>query len=388
MIHYICSYLKLILYFDHAATTPIHPEVMELVKLYSETHFGNASSLHSYGAKARLAVDQAFHAMAGILNCDAHQIVSTSGGTESNNLVLRGISEKNGFQGHIITSSVEHHSVLHCCERLEELGMRVTYLPVNRDGLIDPNSVQKAITDETLLVSIMMANNEIGTLQPISEISQITKERGVLFHTDAVQAGGSLDCDVERLGVDFLSLSGHKFYGPKGVGLLYMRSARQISPQIIGGAHQSGLRGGTLNTPGIVGMAKALSLAQEHRETENARLIGLRDQLIQDIQKHISGAFLCGHPTQRLPNNAHFCFEKIDGESLLMRLNNRGIAVSSGSACTAGQTDISHVVAALGLPEQIAQGAIRISLGKNNTDTEVSELLVALREEIEAMRGL
>ncbi len=379
------------IYMDHAATTPVAPEVVEAMLPYFSERYGNASSLHHKGREAADALDQARETLAGILGCRPSEIIFTSCGTESDNLAIRGVAFAQAERGkrHLITSSVEHHAVSHTMEQLEKkFGFEVTYLPVDRYGRVSPEDVGRAIRDDTALVSIMYANNEVGTIQPIAEIARVTRARGVPFHTDAVQASGALDLNVERLGVDMLSLSAHKFYGPKGVGLLYVRRRVKLWPMQTGGAHERRRRAGTENIPYIVGMAVALELAQRHAGEENRRLIALRDRLIEGILERIPDTLLTGHPTERLPNNASFVFKYIEGESILLNLDMLGVCASSGSACTSASLEPSHVLRAMGIPVEIAHGSLRLTLGKANTEEDVDFVLEHLPGIVRRLREM
>ena len=377
-----------VVYLDHAATTSVHPEVLEAMLPYYTVRCGNASSVHSLGREAREAMDEARATVAGILSCSPEEIVFTSCGTESDNLGLRGVAWMNRRRGdHIITSSVEHHAVSHTCEQLErQFGFEVTYLPVDEYGLVDVADVERAITDTTILISIMYANNEVGTIEPIAEIGELARNRGIPFHTDAVQAAGALSLDVQDLNVDLLSLSGHKFYGPKGVGVLYVREGVEIVPVQTGGGHERGLRSGTENVASIVGLARALELAERHREEEARRLSALRDHLIEGVLPSIDHCRLLGHPQDRLPNNANFAFEYVEGEGILVGLDVLGIAVSSGSACSTGSSEPSHVLLAMGVPADVARGAIRMTLGRENTQEDVDHVLDVLPGIVQRLR--
>jgi cysteine desulfurase len=380
-------------YLDHAATTPVHPQVVEAMLPYFSERYGNASSIHSLGREARQGLEEARATVAGILNCRGEEIIFTSGGTESDNLAIRGVSWMNRRRGdHIITSSVEHHAVSHTCEQMErQFGFEVTYLPVDEYGLVDSRDVERAITETTILISIMYANNEVGTVEPIAEIGEIARRRGIPFHTDAVQAAGALSLDVQELNVDLLTLSAHKFYGPKGVGLLYVREGVGVLPIQTGGGHERGLRSGTENVAGIVGLATALKLAEERREEESIRLAALRDRLIEGVLSSIDHCWLLGHPQNRLPNNANIAFEYVEGEGILVGLDLEGIAASSGSACSTGSADPSHVLLAMGVRPDLARGAIRMTLGRENTEEDVdrvSEVLPAIVERLRAMSPL
>jgi cysteine desulfurase len=384
---------KRAVYLDHAATTPVHPQVVEAMLPYFSERYGNASSIHSLGREARQGLEEARATVAGILNCRGEEIIFTSGGTESDNLAIRGVSWMNRRRGdHIITSSVEHHAVSHTCEQMErQFGFEVTYLPVDEYGLVDSRDVERAITETTILISIMYANNEVGTVEPIAEIGEIAGRRGIPFHTDAVQAAGALSLDVQELNVDLLSLSAHKFYGPKGVGLLYVREGVGVLPIQTGGGHERGLRSGTENVAGIVGLATALKLAEERREEESIRLAALRDRLIEGVLSSIDHCWLLGHPQNRLPNNASIAFEYVEGEGILVGLDLEGIAASSGSACSTGSADPSHVLLAMGVRPDLARGAIRMTLGRENTEEDVdrvSEVLPAIVERLRAMSPL
>ncbi len=376
------------IYLDHAATTPVDPRVLEAMLPYFTQQYGNPSSIYALGRAAHKALDEAREKISAVLGCRPTELVFTGCGSESDNLAIKGVAQANQKKGnHIITSAIEHHGILHACQYLEKFGYEVTYLPVDQYGRVNPADVEQAITDRTVLVSIMYANNEVGTIQPISEIAQICKTRRIPFHTDAVQAGGALDLNVNRLGVDLLSLSAHKFYGPKGVGILYIRQGTRILPQLQGGSQERNRRAGTENVAGIVGAGEALRLAYEALEEHNAHVMALRDQLIQRLLT-IPGAHLTGHPTERLPNNASFCFERIEGESVLLNLDMLGIAASSGSACTSASLDPSHVLLAMGVPPELAHGSLRLTLGKDNTQEDIDAVADALPGIIEKLRAL
>lgn len=376
-------------YMDYAATTPLKKEVLEeMVPYFSET-FGNPSSIHSFGREARKAVDLARDRVAKALNAKSEEIYFTAGGSESDNWAIKGVALANKNKGnHIITSAIEHHAVLHTCESLEKQGFEITYLPVDQYGMVDPEQVRRAINSNTILVTIMFANNEIGTIQPIKEIGAITRENGIYFHTDAVQAVGHVPIDVNKLNIDLLSLSGHKLYGPKGIGALFIRKGVKISPIIHGGAQERNRRAGTENVPGIVGLGKAVELAYANMEANNKRLINLRDRLIEGILSKIDHVYLNGHPTNRLPGNVNMSFEYIEGESLLLSLDMKGIAASSGSACTSGSLDPSHVLLAIGLSHEIAHGSLRLTLGEENTDEDVDYVLEVLPEIVNRLRAM
>ena len=377
-----------VIYLDHAATTPVDPRVVEAMLPYFSERYGNASSIHSLGREARRALDQARADVAGILNCSPQEIVFTSCGTESDNLAIRGVAWNSRQRGgHIITSSIEHHAVSHTCEQMEEqFGFHVTYLPVDEYGRVDPADVEKAISDRTVLITIMYGNNEVGTIEPISEIGEIARRHDIPFHTDAVQAAGALSLNVQGLNVDLLTLSGHKFYAPKGVGVLYVREGLELIPSQTGGGHEHDLRSGTENVPCIVGLATALKLVEERREEESYRLASLRDRLTDGVLSSIPHCRLMGHPTERLPNNANFIFEYVEGEGILMSLDMQGIAASSGSACSTGSPEPSHVLLAMRVSRDVAHGSVRMTLGHQNTEDDVDRVLDVLPSIIERLR--
>lgn len=376
------------IYLDHAATTPADPRVVERMLPYFSERFGNPSSVYGLGRLSLAAIDEAHETVARSLGCRPTEIVFTGGGSEADNLAIKGVAYAKRRRGnHIITSAIEHHAVLHTCQQLEREGYRITYLPVDAYGQVNPADVAAAITDETALVTIMFANNEVGTIQPIAEIGQICRERHVPFHSDAVQAGGALDVNVASLNVDMLSLSAHKFYGPKGVGILYIRQGTRIQPQILGGSQERNRRAGTENVPGIVGAAYALSLATQERDSEAPRLMALRDKLIEGVLM-IPGARLTGHPTRRLPNSASFVIEGVEGESMLLNLDLVGIAASSGSACTSGDIEPSHVLTAMGYSASEARGSLRLTLGHSTGEEDIQTTLQRLPEIVERLRGL
>jgi cysteine desulfurase len=378
------------IYMDHAATTAVHPSVVEAMVPYFTTIYGNASSIHAWGRAASEAIERARETVAGILGASPQEIIFTSCGTESDNLAIRGTAFVSRDKGnHIITSSIEHHAVSHTCEQLErEFGMEVTYLPVDQYGWVDPDDVGRAITDKTILISIMYANNEVGTIQPSAEIGKIARAKGIAFHTDAVQGGGTLDLNVDRLNVDLLSLSAHKFYGPKGVGILYRRESTPLLPMQTGGGHERGWRAGTENTPYIVGLAAALELAQEQRDEENARIAALRDRLIAGVLEAIPNSQLTGHSSNRLPNNASFVFQGVEAESILLKLDILGVAGSSGSACTTGEPQPSHVLTAMGLPVELCHSSLRLTLGRENTVEDVDYVLSILPDIVSGLRAM
>ena len=382
-------------YLDHAGTTPLDSKVLEAMVPYFTQHFGNPSSLHSVGQEARYALDEARERVAGVLNCRPREIVFTAGGTESDNAAIHGVATALHETGnHIVTSSVEHHAVLHACQYLESQGFEVTYLSVDADGMVQPEAVYNAINERTTLVSIMYGNNEIGTINPISEIAKSVKKRAeelsrtIVFHTDAVQAAGYLSLDVAELGVDLLSLSGHKFHGPKGTGVLYMKRGSPYLPLIHGGGQERDRRSGTENIPGIIGLSLALEAADTVREETSQRCAALRDRIIDSVLQQIPGSRLNGHATQRLPNNANFSFTGVEGEPILLGLDMAGIAASSGSACSSGSLEPSHVLLALGQSAEIARGSLRLTLGRDNTEDEVEYLLGVLVDLVQRLRQL
>ena len=375
-------------YLDHSATTPLDRGVFEEMKPYFSKKFGNASSLHSFGREASEAVEEAREKVANVLKCKPSEIFFTSGGTEADNWALKGVAYANWEKGrHIITSSVEHHAVLHTCQYLEKNGFEVTYLPVDRYGMVRPADVEKSIRKNTILISVMHANNEIGTIEPLEEIGKIARERGVYLHTDGVQSFCKIPTDVNKLNVDMFSISAHKFYGPKGIGALFIRSGTKIEPLLHGGGHEKGMRSGTENTPGIVGLGAASELGMKRMERDAEKMISLRDRLIKGVLK-IKGSWLNGHPTRRLPNNAHFCFSLIEGESLILYLDEKGIAASTGSACSSKSLEPSHVLLRIGLKHEEAHGSLRLTLGRENRKDEIDYVLKVIPEEVERLRAI
>lgn len=376
------------IYLDHAATTALDPRVLEAMLPFLTTEYGNASSIYTLGRHAMQAVDRSREQVAELLNCRPTEIAFVGCGSESDNLAIKGIAltaQKKG--NHLITSSIEHHAVLHTCQYLDRFGFKTSYIPVDKYGWINPDDVARAITDQTILVSVMYANNEVGTIEPIAEIGRICRARKIPFHVDAIQAAGALPIDVAALNVDLMSLSAHKFYGPKGVGMLYIRQGMRLLPQLQGGSQERGRRAGTENVAGIVGAATALQLVRSELAEVTQRITALRDRLIAGVLT-IPGSGLTGHPTNRLPNNASFCFERVEGESILLSLDMLNIAASSGSACTSGSTDPSHVLVAMGVPPEWAHGSLRLTLGKDNTQADVEMLLAVLPGIVEKLRGL
>ncbi len=384
-----------IVYMDHAGTTPLAPDVLQAMTPYFTELFGNPSSIHTVGQEARYALDEARERVARVLNCRPREVVFTGSGTESDNAAVVGVATALQETGnHIVTSSVEHHAVLHSCQHLESQGFDVTYLPVGSDGIVQPESVRRAITDKTTLVSIMYANNEIGAVNPIPEIAQVVKQRAnelsrtILLHTDAVQAAGYLELDVKRLGVDLMSLSGHKFHGPKGTGVLFIRRGAPFLPLLLGGGQERERRSGTENIPGIVGLSVALETANAQREEASRHCAVLRDRIIEQVLARVPGSRLNGHSTQRLPNNANFSFPGVEGEPILLGLDMAGIAASSGSACSSGSLEPSHVLLALGQSAEVARGSLRLTLGRDNTEGQVDYLIEVLVDLVERLRLL
>ena len=376
-------------YLDNAATTALSPKVLEQMMPYLTTIYGNPSSPHSFGQEARKGVDHARDQVAKALNALPEEIIFTGCGTESDNTVLFGVAERYAKKGnHIITTNVEHHAILHTCEALEKRGVEVTYLPVDENGMVTAEQVANAITDKTILVSIMFANNEVGTIMPIAEIGKVCRERGVLFHTDAVQAVGHVPIDVKAMNIDMLSLSAHKFHGPKGVGALYMKKGIRLPSYVMGGAQERNRRAGTENVAGIVGLGVAIALATQTLEESAARMTKLRDKLIAGIAQRIPEVKLNGHPTMRLPNNVNYSIKYIEGESILLMLDMNGIAASSGSACTSGSLDPSHVLLALGLSHEVAHGSVRLTLSDETTEEDIDYVLDVLPKVAERLRAM
>lgn len=381
------------IYLDHAATTPVDPRVLDVMLPFFTERFGNPSSIYTIGQDARAGLDWARGTLAGILGCQPREIVMTSGATESNNLAIKGVAWWHRFNGqesrnHLVVSAIEHHAVLHAAEALIPHGFEVSVVQPDTDGIVDPAAIAAELRPTTCLVSVMYANNEIGTIQPIREISKLARARGIVVHTDAVQAAGSLPLDVDDLGVDLMSLSAHKFYGPKGIGLLYVRRRTPIEWQQQGGGQEGGRRGGTENVPLIVGMAAALALATDEMAERNETIRHLRDALAEGILERVPDARLNGHPTTRLPNNVNISFAGVEGETLLLNLDMLGIAASSGSACSTGSTEPSHVLTALGLGPEIARGSLRLTLGKGTTDADVERAIEAVIQTVERVREL
>ena len=376
------------IYLDHAATTPMRREVIEAMQPYLSQYFGNPSSLHHFGKEAANAISDAREKAAHMLGARPDEVVFASGGTESDNLAVLGAAYANRDRGkHIITTQIEHYAVLEPCRFLEREGWRVTYLPVDRSGMVDPEDVREAITDETVLISVMHANNEIGTIQPLKEIGVLAKERGAYFHTDAVQTFSHIPIQVDEIHADLLSFSGHKFYGPKGVGGLYVRKGTAITPYLHGGYQEFRLRAGTENVAGIMGVGKAAQLATLEMDAQTAYITALRDRLVKSLLE-IEGVRLNGHPSQRLPNNINITAELVDGEAMLINLDFKGIAVSTGSTCTAASKGPSHVLTAIGLSYEDARSALRITLGKDNTEQEIEYFLEVFKDVLSNLRKM
>lgn len=376
------------IYLDYAATAATDPLVYEAMKPYFFEKFGNPSSIHQFGQEARTALESSRETTASFLGAKPEEIVFTSGGTESNNFVIEGVAYANEKKGnHIITSQIEHHAIGEPCKFLEERGFKVTYVKVDKTGLVSPDDIKKAITDKTILISIMHANNEIGTVQPIAEIGKIAREKGIYFHTDAVQTVGHIPVNVNDLNVDLLSLSAHKFYGPKGVGALFIRKGTRIKCFLHGGDQERGRRASTHNVPGIVGLAKALEICKEKMGQEIKFQTALRDKLIEGMQK-IPDVYLNGHPTLRLPNNVNCSVQYIEGESMILNLDLLGIAVSTGSACTSTSLEPSHVLLAIGLPHELAHGSLRVTLGRWTAEEDINYLLEVLPPVVDKLRSI
>ncbi len=378
-----------VIYFDNAATTRVRPEVVNVMSEYFSESYGNPSSIYKIAQENKTAVEKGREQVAKAINAEKNEIYFTAGGSEADNWAIKGIAECYSDKGkHIITLSIEHHAVLHTCQYLESKGFEVTYLPVNEFGLVEIKELKKAIRDDTILISVMFANNEIGSVQPIKEIGSLAREKGIIFHTDAVQAVGHIPIDVKDMNIDLLSMSAHKFYGPKGIGALYIRKGIKIKPLIHGGAQERNRRAGTENVPGIIGMGLALELITSELSEEENRLIYLRDKLIDGILNNIPYSRLNGDRENRLPGNVNISFEFIEGESILLMLDMKGICASSGSACTSGSLDPSHVLLAIGLPHEKAHGSLRLTLGMFNTEDEVDYIIKELPPIISRLRNM
>jgi cysteine desulfurase len=377
------------IYLDHAATTPTHPEVVKAMLPFFSDAFGNPSSIYSYGQEAKGAVEEARTRVAGLVGARDEEIVFTSGGTEADNFALKGAAYAHERKGnHVITTSIEHHAVLETCKFLERSGFKITCLPVDKYGLVDPDDVKKAITNKTILISVMHANNEVGTIEPVEEIGRIAREAGIYFHSDAVQTAGHIPVSVDGLRVDLLSISGHKLYGPKGVGALYVRKGTKLVPLMHGGEHEKRRRAGTENVPGIVGLGKAAELAGQEMGKETERLAHLRDKLIKGLEKKVDHIRLNGHPTKRLPNNVNVSVGFVEGESMILNLDLEGICASTGSACSSSNLEPSHVLLALGVPTEQAHCSLRFTLGRENTEADIERVLSVLPGIVTKLRAM
>lgn len=376
-------------YLDHSATTPVHPEVLEAMLPYYKEKFGNPSSIHEYGKVAKVALEEAREKVAKLFNCSPYEIYFTSGGTESDNLAIKGVAFANKNKGkHIITSSVEHHAVLESCKFLKKEGYEITYLPVDRWGLVDPDDLRKNIKDDTILVSIMHVNNETGTIQPIEELVRIAKEKGIYFHTDAVQSAGKIPIDVQELPIDLASISAHKIYGPKGVGAIYIRKGTRIIPLSHGGHHERSRRAGTENIPGIVGLGKATEMVLKDMDKHNKHLKNLTETFFKKLKETVKDIQLNGHPEKRIPSTLNISFKGVEGESIILSLDMKGVAVASGSACTSGSLEPSHVLSAMRIEPAVAQSSIRFSFGRENVIDDVDYVIGVLPEIIERLRSM
>ncbi len=377
------------IYLDHAATTPVRPEVVKAMLPYFTDAFGNPSSIYSYGQEARGAVEEARTRVAELIGARSEEIIFTSGGTESDNHALKGVAFANENKGdHIITTSIEHHAVMQVCKFLENRGTNITRLPVDKYGLVDPEDVRKALTDKTVLISVMHANNQVGTIEPAEEIGKIAREAGVYFHTDAVQTVGHIPVNVDEMNVDLLAISAHKLYGPKGVGALYVRKGTRLVSFMHGGEQEKRRRAGTENVPGIVGFGKAMELAGQEMDEEAERLAHLRDKLIRGLMEKIEDIRLNGHPARRLPNNVNISVDFVEGESMLLNLDLEGVCASTGSACSSASLEPSHVLLALGVPPEQAHGSLRLTLGRENTEADIERVLEVLPGIVGKLRAM
>jgi cysteine desulfurase len=376
-------------YLDHNATTPVHPEVLDSMLPYYKDKFGNASSIHGFGREVKVALEESREKVAELINSSPNEIYFTSGGTESDNLAIKGTAFADRKKGrHIITSKIEHHAILESCKFLEKEGFEVTHLPVDKPGFVNPDDLKKTLRKDTILVSIMYANNEVGTIEPIEELAKITNEKGVYFHTDAVQAMGKIPVDVQKLNVDMLSISGHKIYGPKGVGAIYIRKGTRLIPWSHGGSHERSRRAGTENIPGIVGLAKAVEIAHREIEEQSRHLGNLTETFYRKLTQAIPDVFLNGHLEKRIPNTLSLSFKAVEGESIILSLDLKGVAVSTGSACASGSLEPSHVLSAMGIAPEIAQSAIRFSFGRDNTMEDVDYVVEILPEIVSRLRAM
>jgi cysteine desulfurase len=377
------------IYLDHAATTPADHRVVEAMLPYFSDSFGNPSSIHSLGLETRTAVGEARERVASLIGAASDEIIFTSGGTEADNLAIKGAAAANAHRGrHVVTTRIEHHAVEESCRYLEGLGFSVTFVGVDQYGLVDPRDIERALTAGTVIISVMHANNEVGTIQPIAEIGRMARERGIIFHTDAVQTAGHIPVKVDELGVDLLAISGHKLYGPKGVGALYVRKGTRIAAFMHGGGQERGLRSSTENVPGIVGLGQAAEIARAEMGAEVGRLTRMRERLVEGVIERIPQIRLNGHPTRRLPNNVNVSVASVEGESLAVSLDLEGIAVSTGSACSSETMEPSHVLTAMGVPVELARGSVRFSLGRENTDAEIDRVLEAFPRIVGRLRAV
>jgi cysteine desulfurase len=381
--------MQLPVYLDHSATTPVAPEVLQAMLPFFDRAYGNPSTIYTMGQEAREAVERAREQVARLVNADADEVFFTSGGTESDNWAIKGVARAwRERKNHLITTPIEHHAVLEACESLREMGWEITFVPVDSTGLVDPADVRRAITPCTGLISVMHANNEVGTIEPIAEIGAIAREHGIPFHTDAVQTVGRVPVDIEALKADLLTISAHKLYGPKGVGALIVRRGTPIRPLLDGGGQERGRRGGTYNVPGIVGLGAAAERAMRCAAEEMERVRGLRDRLVAGIMEHVPDAILTGHPVQRLPNNAHIAFAGVEGESLVLSLDAVGIYCSAGAACSSGDTEPSHVLVAMGIEPRLIEGSVRFTLGKDNTEEQIDYTVEQVAKAVQKLRSL
>ncbi|KPL01629.1 MAG: cysteine desulfurase [candidate division Zixibacteria bacterium SM23_73_2] len=377
------------IYLDHSATTPVNPKVLEAMLPYYKEHFGNPSSIHEFGKVAKAALEEAREKIAELFNCSPYEIYFTSGGTESDNLAIKGVAFANKNKGkHVITSKIEHHAVLESCKYLKREGYQITHLPVDRFGFVDPDDLKKNIREDTILVTIMHANNETGTIEPIEELAKIAKEKGVYFHTDAVQSAGKIPIDVEKLPIDLASISGHKIYGPKGVGAIYIRKGTRITPLSHGGHHERSRRAGTENIPGIVGLGEAVKIAFKDMDKYNEHLKNLSVTFLKKLKETINDIQLNSHPEKRISSTLNISFKGVEGESIILSLDMKGVAVASGSACTSGSLEPSHVLSAMGIEPAIAQSSIRFGFGRDNTLEDVDYVISVLPEIIQRLRSM